>query len=83
MKKKQGQSSLGRSIIRDRFRHAHQPRNADGSLLHTTDIADPYTRDLRSVTQEGDLDEFLRTAELAGTEFTAGTYYNTPLTYFL
>jgi len=28
---------------------------------------------LRSITQERDLDEFLSTAELAGTEFTAGT----------
>ena len=30
---------------------------------------------LRSVTQEKDLDEFLNTAQLAGTEFTAGTSY--------
>lgn len=29
---------------------------------------------LQSVTQEGDLDAFLHTAELAGTEFTAGTW---------
>ena len=28
---------------------------------------------MKSVTQERDLDEFLSTAELAGTEFTAGT----------
>jgi large subunit GTPase 1 len=27
---------------------------------------------MQSITQENDLDEFLRTAELAGTEFTAG-----------
>jgi large subunit GTPase 1 len=29
---------------------------------------------LKSVTQERDLDEFLNTAQLAGTEFTAGAY---------
>jgi hypothetical protein len=28
---------------------------------------------LQSITQENDLDAFLRNAELAGTEFTAGT----------
>lgn len=31
------------------------------------------TNRLKSVTQERDLDEFLNTAQLAGTEFTAGT----------
>lgn len=30
------------------------------------------TNRLKSVTQERDLDEFLNTAQLAGTEFTAG-----------
>jgi len=30
---------------------------------------------LKSVTQERDLDEFLSTAQLAGTEFTAGMHY--------
>jgi len=30
---------------------------------------------LKSVTQENDLDEFLNTAQLAGTEFTAGAFY--------
>jgi hypothetical protein len=28
---------------------------------------------MQSITQENDLDAFLRNAELAGTEFTAGT----------
>ena len=31
---------------------------------------------LKSVTQEKDLDEFLSTAQLAGTEFTAGWYHS-------
>jgi hypothetical protein len=29
---------------------------------------------LQSITQERDLDEFLNTAQLAGTDFTAGKY---------
>jgi hypothetical protein len=37
---------------------------------YTTDL-DSSTR-LKSVTQEGDLDEFLNTAQLAGADFTAG-----------
>lgn len=40
---------------------------------HTTDTHDePNWVKLRSITQERALDEFLSTAELAGTEFTAG-----------
>ncbi len=38
------------------------------------------TSRLKSVTQERDLDEFLNTAQLAGTEFTAGVFpYTLPL----
>ena len=40
------------------------------SVQYTTDI-DSTTR-LQSITQERDLDEFLSTATLAGTQFTAG-----------
>lgn len=43
--------------------------------LHTSELDDGYDwnkLNLRSVTEENQLDEFLRTAELAGTEFTAG-----------
>lgn len=39
-------------------------------MQYTTDI-DTTTR-LQSITQERDLDEFLSTAQLAGTQFTAG-----------
>ena len=48
--------------------------------LHTSDLGDGYDWNkvnLRSVTEESRLDEFLRTAQLAGTEFTAGR--RTPL----
>lgn len=43
--------------------------------LHTTDVGDglDWNRlNLKSVTEENSLDEFLSTAELAGTEFSAG-----------
>ena len=41
---------------------------------YTTDV-DSTTR-LQSITQERDLDEFLNTATLAGTQFTAGMCVN-------
>jgi len=44
--------------------------------LHTTNIDDglDWNRlNLKSVTEENTLDEFLSTAEMAGTEFSAGT----------
>lgn len=43
--------------------------------LHTSELGDGYDWNrinLKSVTDENTLDEFLATAELAGTEFTAG-----------
>ena len=46
-----------------------------GTQLHSSELDDGYDwnkLNLRSVTEENQLDEFLRTAELAGTEFTAG-----------
>ncbi|KAK9712389.1 50S ribosome-binding GTPase [Popillia japonica] len=46
----------------------------DGSMLHTTEIQDGYNwgrLNLQSVTEESSFQEFLATAELAGTEFQA------------
>ncbi|KZT02400.1 P-loop containing nucleoside triphosphate hydrolase protein [Laetiporus sulphureus 93-53] len=59
-------SGLGRAIINKKVKDAHRARETG---LYTTDI-DPTTR-LQSITQERDLDEFLNTAQLAGTQFTA------------
>jgi len=50
--------------------------------LHTTELDDglDWNRiNLKSVTEENTLDEFLSTAELAGTEFTAGKYEILPV----
>ncbi|KAA1471574.1 P-loop containing nucleoside triphosphate hydrolase protein [Dentipellis sp. KUC8613] len=59
-------SGLGRAIIN---RKAKDARQAHESGLYTTDL--DSTSRLKSVTQERDLEEFLSTAQLAGTEFTA------------
>ncbi len=48
--------------------------------LHSSEIDDGYEwgrLNLQSVTEESRLDEFLSTAQLAGTEFTAGQYVHT------
>ncbi|CAG8446358.1 5659_t:CDS:10 [Ambispora gerdemannii] len=64
-------AGLGRAIIRDRFKGNTRPRDGD-TTLHTTNLDDgPSWTKLRSITQERDLDEFLTTAQLAGTNFTA------------
>ncbi|PIA19159.1 P-loop containing nucleoside triphosphate hydrolase protein [Coemansia reversa NRRL 1564] len=63
--------SLGKAIIRKRFEGQRRPTDRD-TELHTVDLNDgPSWTKLQSITQQGDLEEFLHTAELAGTEFTA------------
>ncbi|XP_030751131.1 large subunit GTPase 1 homolog [Sitophilus oryzae] len=74
-KSKQGGLSLGRSLVKDRFGH-HTGRKmvANDSMLHTTELDDGYEwgrLNLQSVTEESSFQEFLSTAELAGTEFQA------------
>ncbi|GES94684.1 P-loop containing nucleoside triphosphate hydrolase protein [Rhizophagus clarus] len=64
-------TGLGKAIIRDRFKGNTRPKDGD-TFLHTTDLDDgaSWTK-LQSITQQRDLDEFLSTAQLAGTQFTA------------
>ncbi|KAJ3035893.1 hypothetical protein HDU99_010542, partial [Rhizoclosmatium hyalinum] len=70
---------LGKALIRNRFqtnvdKGLRMKVNPDGSSVkHTTEI-DESTKDwtrMQSITQENDLDAFLTTATLAGTDFTA------------
>ncbi|KAG7166198.1 large subunit GTPase 1 homolog [Homarus americanus] len=64
-------SSLGRSIIKDRFGKKNRSGN---SLLHTSELEDgqDWNRiNFQSVTDQTHIEEFLATAELAGTEFAA------------
>ncbi|KAK9704301.1 hypothetical protein K7432_010267 [Basidiobolus ranarum] len=64
--------NLGKAIIRDRFKGNTRPRDDATTPMHTTDLDDgPNWTKMQSITEEGDLDAFLRTAQLAGTEFTA------------
>lgn len=70
-KKKSASAGLGRSLLKDK----HTKKNRMGnSLLHTSEINDgqDWNRiNLQSITEQTHVDEFLATAELAGTEFQA------------
>lgn len=71
MGKKDG--GLGKALIKDRFGHKPKRVNNDG-LLHTSELEDGYDWNkinLKSVTEESSFQEFLSTAQLAGTEFAA------------
>ncbi|XP_050307029.1 large subunit GTPase 1 homolog [Anthonomus grandis grandis] len=74
-KNNSGGSSLGRALIKDRFANNRGRKMvSDNSMLHTTELNDGYEwgrLNLQSVTEESSFQEFLSTAELAGTEFQA------------
>ncbi|KAL7867373.1 hypothetical protein AOLI_G00151870 [Acnodon oligacanthus] len=70
-KKKAG--GPGRALIRDRLGASRTGRRSD-TWLHTSELNDGYDwgrLNLQSVTEQSSLDDFLATAELAGTEFIA------------
>ncbi|KAI9243151.1 hypothetical protein BDA99DRAFT_530828 [Phascolomyces articulosus] len=69
-KGKKQQSSLGRAVIKSRFQ-GQRAIKVDEGKLHTTDTEEPKWVKMQSITQENDLEAFLSTAALAGTEFTA------------
>ncbi|XP_016947943.1 large subunit GTPase 1 homolog [Drosophila biarmipes] len=69
-----GASNLGRQLIKDRFGHTARRKVDNDTMLHTTELQDGYDwgrLNLSSVTEESSFQAFLRTAELAGTEFQA------------
>ncbi|XP_030072605.1 large subunit GTPase 1 homolog [Microcaecilia unicolor] len=73
MGKKKATSGLGRALIKER-NLANRSHSKTGSWLHTSELNDGYNWDrlnLQSVTEQSSLDDFLATAELAGTEFVA------------
>ncbi|KAK9294770.1 hypothetical protein QLX08_010712 [Tetragonisca angustula] len=73
-KGKIGGSNLGKALIKDRFNSSRNKRNVNSSMLHTAELNDGYDwgrLNLQSVTEESSFQEFLSTAELAGTEFHA------------
>ncbi|MGH0150704.1 UNVERIFIED_CONTAM: hypothetical protein FKN15_061347 [Acipenser sinensis] len=68
-----GSTGLGRALIKER-QLAGRSHKKTGSWLHTCELNDGYDwgrLNLQSVTEQSSLDEFLATAELAGTEFVA------------
>ncbi|XP_030647290.1 large subunit GTPase 1 homolog [Chanos chanos] len=73
-KKSRGEGSgLGRALIKERLNAGRGTRRND-SWLHTSELNDGYDwgrLNLQSVTEQSSLDDFLATAELAGTEFVA------------
>ncbi|XP_055481146.1 large subunit GTPase 1 homolog [Psammomys obesus] len=68
-----GGGSLGRILIRQQTQRSRSHRHTD-SWLHTSELNDGYDwgrLNLQSVTEQSSLEDFLATAELAGTEFVA------------
>lgn len=68
-----GGGSLGRVLIRHQTQRSRSHRHTD-SWLHTSELNDGYDwgrLNLQSVTEQSSLEDFLATAELAGTEFVA------------
>lgn len=68
-----GSGSLGRVLIRHQTQRSRGQRHTD-SWLHTSELNDGYDwgrLNLQSVTEQSSLEDFLATAELAGTEFVA------------
>ncbi|XP_022071356.2 large subunit GTPase 1 homolog [Acanthochromis polyacanthus] len=69
-KKKTG---LGRALIKERLQSGRGKPRGD-TWLHTSELNDGYDwgrLNLQSVTEQSSMDDFLATAELAGTEFVA------------
>lgn len=78
-------SGLGRAIINKKVKDAKKMQESglvssevywfSSYLIHRERqyAVDISSNNLKSVTQERDLDEFLNTAQLAATDFTAGT----------
>ncbi|XP_037381206.1 large subunit GTPase 1 homolog [Talpa occidentalis] len=72
-KRAPGTVSLGRALLRQQTQRSRSHRHTD-SWLHTSELNDGYDwgrLNLQSVTEQSSLDDFLATAELAGTEFVA------------
>ncbi|XP_077463299.1 large subunit GTPase 1 homolog [Stigmatopora argus] len=72
-KKTGGGAQLGRALIKERHHTSRVNKKAD-TWLHTSELKDGYDwgrLNLQSVTEQSSMDDFLATAELAGTEFVA------------
>ncbi|XP_049587866.1 large subunit GTPase 1 homolog [Syngnathus scovelli] len=73
MGKKKAGGALGRALIKEKFQSTRGNKKGD-TWLHTSELNDGYDwgrLNLQSVTEQTSMDDFLATAELAGTEFVA------------
>uniref|UniRef100_A0A4W5RBT1 Large subunit GTPase 1 homolog n=1 Tax=Hucho hucho TaxID=62062 RepID=A0A4W5RBT1_9TELE len=73
MGKKKSAMGLGRSLIKERLNAGRGNKRGD-TWLHTSELNDGYDwgrLNLQSVTEQSSMDDFLATAEMAGTEFVA------------
>ncbi|EDO40984.1 predicted protein [Nematostella vectensis] len=71
---KKNKSGLGNSLAKDRSRLSRGGRRSNDSWRHTSELNDGNDDNkftISSITEQSDLDEFLASAQLAGTEFTA------------
>ena len=88
-------SGLGRAIINRKVKDAQRSQQSGLVRIDTFlyprslliyqsqfSVDSDSSRDLKSITQEKDLDELLNTARLAGTEFTAGESFHQPCKLF-
>ncbi|XP_069550762.1 large subunit GTPase 1 homolog [Brachyistius frenatus] len=72
-KKAGGGGGLGRALMKERLQ-AGRGNKRGNTWLHTSELNDGYDwgrLNLQSVTEQSSMDDFLATAELAGTEFVA------------
>ncbi|XP_028398266.1 large subunit GTPase 1 homolog [Dendronephthya gigantea] len=70
---KKGKVGVGRAVLKDKSKGGRLGKNKE-SWLHTSELNDSEDWNricTKSVTEQSALDEFLTTAELAGTEFVA------------
>ncbi|XP_076038583.1 nucleostemin 3 isoform X2 [Oratosquilla oratoria] len=70
-KKAKPMNDLGRALTRDKY---GKKNKISGSMFHTTELEDGQNWNrinFQSITEQSQVDEFLATAELAGTEFQA------------
>ncbi|KAM4575284.1 large subunit GTPase 1 homolog [Fundulus diaphanus] len=73
-KKAGGGAGLGRALVKERLQANRGKKKKGDSWLHTSELNDGYDwgrLNLQSVTEQNSMDDFLATAELAGTEFVA------------
>ncbi|CAF4439253.1 unnamed protein product, partial [Adineta steineri] len=67
-------SAVGRSLVKKRFANKHRNRAGEEWMYQKADFTtttDWNRLNLRSITDQNSLDDFLSTAQLAGTDFAA------------